>query len=147
MTRLMAVQSLAHLFGLSLGLGCATAKLSLLRRSRSDPAVLQAFLAVARPITRLIILGLALLTLSGVGWLLQGYPFTPRVVVKLTLVAVIWVLGPIIDNVIEPRFRQAAPGPGEEPSPEFIAIQRRYLRVEWLATGLFYVIVLLWVLK
>jgi hypothetical protein len=125
-TPLMAAQSLAHLFGLSLGLGCATAKLS---------------------ITRLIILGLVLLTLSGVIWLLKGYPFTPRLVVKLTLVAVLWVLGPIIDNVIEPRFRAAAPGPGEEPSAEFVAIRSRYLLAEWLGTGAFYAVVVLWVLK
>jgi len=146
-TPLMAVLSLAHLIGLSLGLGCATAKLSLLRRSRTDPAILQAFLAVARPITRLLILGLVLLTLSGVVWLLKGYPFTPRLVVKLTLVALLWVLGPIIDNVIEPRFRTAAPGPGDEPSAEFIAARQRYLLAEWIGTGAFYVIVLLWVLK
>ena len=146
MTPLMSVLSLAHLIGLALGLGCATAKLTLLLRSKGDPGLLPAFLAVARPVTRLIILGLALLTLSGVGWLLLGYRFTPRLVVKLTLVGAIWVLGPIIDNVVEPRFRSLAPAPGEAASPAFFRVQQQYLLIEGVATGLFYAIVVLWIL-
>ena len=146
MSPLMSVLALAHLIGLSLGLGGATTKLSLLLRSRDDPALVQAFLAVARPITRWIILGLILLTVSGIGWLLLGYGFTPRLVVKLTFVAALWILGPLIDNVFEPKFRELAPGPGEQPSPGFIAARRRYLLIEGIATGLFYVIVALWIL-
>jgi hypothetical protein len=103
-------------------------------------------MAAARPVTRLIILGLALLTLSGVGWLLVGYQFTPLLVAKLAIVAAIWALGPIIDNVVEPQFQKLAPRSGESASPPFIRIQRRYLLLEGIATGLFYVIVVMWVL-
>lgn len=92
------------------------------------------------------ILGLALLTLSGLGWLLVGYPVTPLLVVKLVLVGAIWVLGPVIDNVVEPKFLQLAPRPSEPPSPAFIRILGRYLWLETVATGLFYVIVVMWVL-
>ena len=53
--------------------------------------------------TRLIILGLALLTLSGVGWLLPGCPFPPMLVVKLALVGPLWVLGSFFDTVVEAR--------------------------------------------
>ena len=74
MSALPSFLSLAHLIGLALGVGCATAKLTLLVRCKADHAFVPAYVAVARPITRLIILGLALLTLSGVGWLLLGYP-------------------------------------------------------------------------
>jgi hypothetical protein len=129
-----------------LGVGCATAKLTLLLRCKADHSFLPAYIAVAKPVTRLIVLGLALLTLSGVGWLLLGYPFTSLLVVKLVLVGAIWVLGPIIDNVVEPRFQKLAPGAGEPPSHEFIRIQRRYLLLEGTATGLFYVIVVMWML-
>lgn len=146
MVSLPSLLSLAHLIGLALGVGAATAKLTLLLRCRSDPAFLPAFVAVARPVTRLIILGLALLTLSGVGWLLLGRPFTPRLLVKLGLVGAIWVLGPIIDNVAEPRFRELAPKPGEPVSAAFLAAQRRYLALEVAATGLFYVVVVMWTL-
>jgi hypothetical protein len=122
MTSLPSLLSFAHLIGLALAVGSATAKLTLLLRSKADNAFLPTYIAVSRPVTRLIILGLVLLTASGIGWL------------------------PVIDNVVEPKFRQLAPGPGESPSPAFTQIQRRYLFLELVATGLFYVIVVMWVL-
>jgi hypothetical protein len=67
-------------------------------------------------------------------------------VVKLILVGAIWVLGPIIDNVVEPKFKKLAPAPGEAVSPAFSRIQQRYLLLEVVATGLFYVIVVMWML-
>jgi hypothetical protein len=146
MISLTSLLSLGHLIGLALGVGSATAKLTLLSRCKADPTFVPTYLAVARPITRLIILGLALLTLSGVGWLLIGYPLTLLLAVKLVLVGAIWVLGPVIDNVVEPRFRKLVPAPGESPSPAFMQAQRQYLRLEVVATGLFYVIVVMWVL-
>jgi len=146
MSSLPSLLSLAHLIGLALAVGSATAKLTLLLKSRADDAFVPAYLAVARPLTRLIVLGLALLTLSGVGWLLVGYSFTPLLVGKITLVAAIWVLGPIIDNVVEPAFRKLAPRPGEPASPAFIRARQRYLLLEAIATGLFYVIIVMWVL-
>jgi hypothetical protein len=146
MISLPSILTLAHLIGLALAVGAATAKLRLLLRCKADHTFVPNYIGVARPITRLIILGLALLTLSGVGWLLVGYPLTPLLVVKLVLVGVIWVLGPVIDKVVEPDFRQLAPVSGESATPAFTRIMRRYLLVEAVATGLFYVIVAMWVL-
>ena len=137
---------LAHLIGLALGIGCATAKLALLARCRTDPAFVPTYVAVARPITRLIILGLILLTLSGVGWLFAGFPFTRLLIVKLVLVGVIWVLGPVIDNIVEPRFVQLAPAAGAPASAAFMGAQRQYLLLEATATGLFYAVVIMWTL-
>ena len=136
--------SLVHLIGLALGVGCASVKLVLLLRAKLNHAFIPAYLEVARPITRLIILGLALLVFSGIGFMLTGYQFTPLLVVKLVLVGTILVLGPVIDNVIEPRFLRLAPAAGTSPSPAFIRIQRRYLLAETIATGLFYVILVVW---
>jgi hypothetical protein len=116
------------------------------RQGRGDQAFVRGYIAAARPLTRLIIPGLGLLTLSGVGWLLVGYQFTPLLVGKIAMVGAIWVLGPIIDNAVEPEFKKLAPGPGEPASPSFIRIQQRYLLLESIATGLFYVIVVTWVL-
>ena len=146
MPSIPSLLSLAHLLGLALGVGCATAKLRLLFKCKADPAFVPAYIAAARPLTQLLLSGFILLTLSGVGWLLLGYQFTPLLVVKLAMVAAIWVLGPIIDNVIEPEFRKLAPRVGEPASPAFIQIQHRYLLFEMVATGLFYVIVVMWVL-
>lgn len=146
MPSLSSFLTFAHLVGLALAVGAATAKLVLLLRCRGDAGFVPVFVAVSRPLTRLIILGLVLLTLSGVGWLLLGHGFTTRLVVKLVLVAAIWVLGPVIDNVVEPGFVAAAPGTGASPSPAFRRALRRYLAFESVATGLFYAVLVLWVL-
>lgn len=135
-----------HLIGPALGIGCATAKLALLLKCKAEEALLPAYLAVVKPITRLIVVGLVLLTGSGIGWLWLGYPLTPRLVTKLTLVAVIFVLGAIIDTVIEPKFRMLAPRPGESASPTYVRVERRYLALEVTAAGLFYFIVIMWIL-
>ncbi len=111
---------LIHLLGLALALGAASVKVALLLRCRSDRSFIDTYLKVVRPITRLLIAGLIMLTLTGVGWLLLGYPLTWLLWVKLALVATVWVLGPIIDNVAEPRFRRFAPGAGAAFSGEFV---------------------------
>lgn len=147
MISLSSILLLAHLFGLALAVGAATVKLTLLLKSISDPAVLPAFVKVARPVTRLIIIGMILLALSGIGWLIDGYPFTSLLIVKIVLVAAILALGPIIDNVIEPRFRALMPGPGEPVTPAFVQVRSRYVTAEVSATLLFYVIILIWVLR
>lgn len=135
-----------HLVGLALAVGCSTVKLTLLVRCRADATFAPVYATVSRPITRLIIAGLTLLTLSGVGWLAIGYPLTDRLVMKLVMVGAIWVLGPVIDNVVEPKFRRLAPAAGEAASPAFIRAGRQYLMLEMVATGLFYVIITMWVL-
>jgi hypothetical protein len=140
------VLMLAHLFGLALAMGAASVKLMLLLRSRRDHGFVPTYLEIARPVTRLIVLGLILLTLSGIGWLLLGYPFTTVLIAKLILVGAIWVLGPIIDNVVEPRFARLAPVGDELPSPDFLSTQKRYLALEVAATGAFYGVVALWVI-
>lgn len=91
-------------------------------------------------------LSLALVTLSGIGWLLIGYSLTRLLLVKLVLVGAIRVIGPVIDNVVEPKFVRLASASGESSSPAFLRIQRQYLWLEATATGLFYVIVIIWVL-
>jgi hypothetical protein len=145
MSALPSLLTTAHLVGLALGLGAATVKLALLVGSRSDAALLAAFLRVARPVTRVLITGIVLLLVSGIGWLLLGYDLTPLLIAKLVLVATILALGPVIDNVLEPRFRAAAPAAGAPPSGEFLRARARYLAVEVLATALFYAVVVLWI--
>lgn len=143
-----ALLYLAHLTGLALGMGTATAKTVLLLQCRSDPALIPTFIGASRLMTRLIIVGLILLTLSGVAWLqLGGVSWTPRFVVKLVLVAAIFAIGPVIDSVVTPRYKRLAPAVGVPASAEFLQIQRRYIALESVATLLFYVITVLWVLR
>jgi hypothetical protein len=145
MSPLASLLTTTHLIGVALGLGAATVKLVLLALSARDPSSLAAFLAVARPVTRVLITGIVLLLVSGIGWLLLGYDFTPLLVAKLILVAAILALGPVIDNVLEPRFRALAPAAGEPASAEFERARSRYLAVEVVATGLFYAVLILWI--
>jgi hypothetical protein len=136
---------LAHLVGLSLAVGAATSKILLLIKSRSDASFVPVHVKASKTITKLIISGLVLLTLSGIGWILSGYPFTPKLVIKLVLVLAVWLIGPYIDNVVEPIFIKLASEIASTPSQEFSKIHKRYLTVETVATSLFYAIVAVWV--
>ena len=143
---LPALLTVVHLVGLALAMGSATVKLTLLLRCGADGDLVAVFIKIARPVTRLIILGMVLLTLSGVGWLLVAYDFTWLLGVKLALFGAVWVLGPVIDNVAEPKFRKLAPAAGTPASPEFMRARQYYLALEIAATFLFYAIVVLWVM-
>jgi hypothetical protein len=144
MKSLYSVWLLLHLVGLALGMGAATAKLVLLSRCKSDTDFVSVYLQVHRTITRLIIAGMILLTVSGIGWLVTArYTYGAILITKLALVVALWVVGPVIDNVLEPKFKRLAPAVGEPPSVEFTAALDRLLLVEALATGLFYVVTLL----
>ena len=135
-----------HLIGLSLGVGAATVKLMLLVKAKSNPEFVATYLKVMRPITRIIIIGLILLTLSGIAWIFTGVTFTTLFIIKLILVLAVWVLGPIIDNVVEPKYKNLAPASGNQISAEFIRIQRKLVIIETIATLDFYVIIMLGVL-
>jgi hypothetical protein len=98
---LLFILTVAHLVGLALGVGAATVKLFLLLKCRKEPTFLRVYLQVARTITRQIIAGMTLLTLSGIGFLMVGFPFTSRLAVKVVVVAALWALGPIVPSPIE----------------------------------------------
>lgn len=136
-----------HFVGLALALGCGTAKLVLLAKSGTDHTAVSAFLVVSRSLTRLIIAGMVLVAITGTVWMIDGYPFTTTLIVKLVLLGIVLVLGPVIDNVIEPVFRKSAPVAGETASPEFVSVRKKYILVETTATGLFYVVLVLWMFR
>lgn len=138
--------TLAHLTGLVLCVGGATVKAVLLLRAGTNAGRVRDYLGVVRPITRQLLTGMALLTVSGVGWLLLKYPFSPLLTFKLVLVAIGWVLGGTIDRVAEPAFRATSPAVGEVPSPEFLRARSRYLLLELAATSSFYLIIATWLL-
>lgn len=134
---------LVHLLGLALALGSAAVKVSLLLGCRGDRGRAPAYVQIAPVVTRLLVTGLALLTLSGIAWLLRGRPFTPLLAGKVGLAAAVWALGPVIDKVVEPAFVRLVPsGAGAE----LARARRRYLAVELVATGLLGAIVVLGVL-
>ena len=146
MISLSALMTFVHLLGLVLGVGAATVKLVLLLKCRADHLFVPVYLRVVRPISRMIVLGMILLTLSGIVILLFGYPWSQLLLVKLILVGAIWVLGPVIDNVVEPKFSAYSVQTDATASAAFLRVQQQYLTMEVVATGLFYVIIGLWVL-
>ena len=146
MISLTSANALVHQIGVALAVGAATVKVALLLRCRRDRAFVPVYLAVARPVTHVIIAGMIAVTASGLGWILLGYRFTPRLILKVVLVTAAWLIGPLIDNVIEPKFRKAVPVAGGTVPAAYLAAERQYLAVEIAATGLFYAILVLWVL-
>lgn len=138
--------SLMHLIGLALGMGAATVKVMILVRCQSDHEMIPVFLKVVRIITRVIITGLILLTVSGIGWVVMGTTFNTVLIVKLVFVLLIWVIGPYIDNSVEPAYIKLAPAAGAQPGPEFLKIQKKYITVDSIAAALFYVITILGVM-
>lgn len=141
-----SIMAFLHLLGLAFGVGAATVKLRLLFKCKSKLDFVPVFLKVVKPITMIIILGQILLTITGIAWMFFGYTFTPVIIIKIVLLAMLWVLGPVIDNVFQPKFEKSAPSPGDSASPSFIQSQKHLLAAEIIATGLFYVLMILGVL-
>ena len=137
---------LLHLVGLSLGLGAATVKTIFLVKSRSDIEFLPVYLKITKPVTKLIILGTIVLTVTGIYWLISGYPFTPVLIVKIALVILMWILGPVIDNAVEPKLVRLAPQPGESPADGFLKVRKQHFALEIMATTLMYAITVVGVL-
>ncbi len=131
---------LAHLFGYGLALGGSTAKMILLIRARSDHRRYPVFFQVSKTLTVLIILGMLLATLSGVGWLLTKYPLREILITKIVLVVLIWILGPVIDNVAEPALRKNYPAEGQALFPAFLHARDRHFVLELVATLLMYAV-------
>jgi len=142
---LSSLLRIVHFIGLALAVGAATVKVVLLFICKSNPSIVTSYLKVVKPITKIIVFGIILLTISGISWLITGYPFSTELIIKIILVAVIWGLGPIIDNVIEPKFIKFAPKNSEPISNEFGQIMKKYLTLEVIATTIFYVIIIYWV--
>jgi len=135
---------LTHILGVALALGAAVVKVALLLALRAD-GDLTHFLRVSRPITRLIVTGMILLTASGVGFVALGRPFTTMLVVKIALALGVWGVGPVIDKVLEPRLREAVAS-GPSGSAALRQIRPRYVAIEVAATLLLVSVTVLGVL-
>ena len=147
MASISVFMRLLHFVGLGLALGAATTKLVLLLRSTRDHDFVATYIAVDKPITRLILIGTGLLALSGIAWLLVGYPLQGLLVLKIVLVVIAVAIGGSMGRFIEPRYGRLAPKPGEPATAEFLRVQRQYVLAESLATGLYYIIVIMWIMR
>lgn len=146
MSSLWSFLLMFHLIGLALGVGSATAKVVLLVKCRKDITFIPVYLKVMKPLTQILVLGLVLMTLTGIIWLIMGFGLPVPMIVKLVFVVAVWVLGLMIDNITEPKFRELAPKNGEAVSQEFLQIQKKHFALEVIATLVFYIIIVLGVL-
>ncbi|MDH4184611.1 MAG: hypothetical protein OEV92_10340 [Nitrospinota bacterium] len=138
---------LLHLLGLAMAVGVGAAKVLLLIKCYKDHTLLHSYFKLVKAMTGMLIVGFILLTLTGIAWIATGYPFTLLLGIKVALVVVVWILGPYIDNVAEPALVKLTPAPGAQPSPEFLAAQKKHLVLETVAEGLFVLIIILWVVR
>lgn len=143
MVRLSTFLLIVHLVGLALGVGSATLKMILLVKCYLNREYIPVFLKVTKPVTMLLIMGIIFLTLSGIGWLIMGYAFTPLMIAKVVLVGLMWVTGILIDNVFTPKFARLAPVTGSAPSLPFLRIERQNFAIELLATLTMYAITIM----
>jgi hypothetical protein len=146
MIPLLSLFTIIHLIGLSIAVGAATLKVILLLKCKSDYSFVPIYIKVAKPTTAIIITGMMLLTLSGIGWLVYGYPIGTELIIKLVLVVSILIMGPIIDKVVEPKFRKLAPSAGQTATKEFVSASNKFITFEITATSMFYAIIIIWVL-
>ncbi|MDH5511535.1 MAG: hypothetical protein OEZ32_14460 [Nitrospinota bacterium] len=143
---LSSILLLAHLLGLTMAVGAGAVKVMLLIKCYNDHSLIQAYFKLAKSITQMLIAGFILLTVTGIIWIFTGYPFTFALGVKSALVALVWILGPYIDNVAEPALVKLAPASGEQGSAEFVQMQKKHFALEIVAEGLFIAIIVMWVL-
>jgi len=113
-----------HVVGLAFGLGGVTANVVLMIKARFDKELASIMSKVSKTIGPLIFLGLVLLTLSGIGFVRLGYPLTRTLIVKLHLVAVLWVESLLI-SYLSSKLGRLAPKLGKPPSLKFLSTRRK----------------------
>ena len=104
------------------------------------------YFKLAPLLSKLIITGMILLTLSGIAWIIIGYSLELLLILKIIIVAGIWIIGPIIDSRAEPKVKRLYPSPGAEPSAEFTRSQQQHLLLEIIATAMMYAALIIGVL-
>ena len=146
MLLLSEILYIVHVIALSLAAGTAVVKLLLVVKCKKDYTFYTVYFGLAPLLSKLIISGMVLLTLSGITWIIIGYSMEWLLILKIIIVAGIWIIGPVIDNRAEPRVKKLLPPPGAEPSAEFIHVQQQHLQLEIIATVLMYAALIIGVL-
>jgi hypothetical protein len=134
-----------HIVGLAFGLGGVTVNFALMIKARFDKELASIMSKVSKTIGPLIFLGLVLLTISGIGFVRLGYPLTRTLIVKLHLVAVLWMEGLLI-SYISLKLGRLAPKLGEPPSLKFLSTRRKMQALAAVGLVLWYTITALGVL-
>lgn len=135
-----------HVIALSLAAGAAIVKMLLVFRCKKNYRFYNDYFKLAPMLSKLIIAGMVLLTVSGIAWIFTGYSVNSLLIIKIVLVAGIWVLGPLIDGYAEPKIKKFLPFSEQAPAQEFFPAQKLHLRLEVVATILMYAVLIIGVL-
>lgn len=140
---LWQILNLVHIIGIAFGVGGASVKITLFMKSYRNNDFTPTYVIATRPIAPIIPIGMVLLTVSGIGFALLGYPETQSLLLKHVLVVVLWVVGILIDKVYEPKFITLSPKTNETPTSEFLQVQKQLLALEVIGTISFYAITII----
>jgi Na+-transporting methylmalonyl-CoA/oxaloacetate decarboxylase gamma subunit len=135
-----------HVIALSLAAGTAFVKLLLVFRCKKDYTFYIVYFKLAPLLSKLIITGMILLTLSGIAFIITGYSVAFLLILKIIIVAGIWIIGPIIDSRAEPKVKKLYPSPGAQPSAAFTRAHQQHLLLEIIATIMMYAALIIGVL-
>ena len=125
---------IVHIFGLVLGLGAATLlDLLLIRYVRSEPIAREQY-ATVKFASHVVTAGLAILWITGFGFLAHYYAFTPeklgnpKIYAKMSIVLILTLNGIFIHKAVLPYMRQRI-------GHHFFDGMNRWRRTTFLASG------------
>ena len=110
---------IGHIIGVALGAGGATMSDILFVTSIGDNKIDDSELRLLKIASKVVVAGLVLLTLSGIGFLLNGSPTSPRFWAKMTIVGIAAVNGFVMHRLLFPIFERCARDGVEVNSAEF----------------------------
>lgn len=99
---------IGHVIAVALGAGGATMSDILFLTSVADRRIDRSELKLLRIASKVVVIGLVLLTLTGIGFLLTGSPTSPRFWAKMTIVLIAAVNGYAMHRFAFPLFERCA---------------------------------------
>lgn len=99
---------IGHIVGVAVGAGGATMSDVLFLTSLRDNRIDHSELRLLKIASQVVVIGLVLLTLTGIGFLLTGSPPSPRFWAKMTIVTIASVNGFIMHRKLFPIFEKCA---------------------------------------
>ena len=99
---------IGHIVGVAIGAGGATMSDVLFVTSIADNRIDRSELRLLKIASKVVVIGLLLLTVTGLGFLLTGSPTSPRFWAKMTIVLIAAVNGFVMHRLLFPLFERCA---------------------------------------
>lgn len=99
---------IGHIIGVAIGAGGATMSDILFVTSIADNRIDDSELRLLKIASKVVVIGLLLLTVTGIGFLLTGSPTSPRFWAKMTIVLIAALNGFVMHRLLFPIFARCA---------------------------------------